>query len=82
MTIADVAGIFGACAYLLAYALLQLGVLRLENVLYTLLNILGGAALIWSLLSNFNMGAMITQVAWLLFTIVGFLRNMRPRAQP
>ncbi|MBD9528551.1 MULTISPECIES: cyclic nucleotide-binding protein [Paracoccus] len=77
MMLADVAGIIGACAYLLAYALLQTGVLSLRDSSYTYLNILGGVALIWSLQENFNLGAMITQVAWLIFTVVGFLRNMR-----
>lgn len=81
MTLADLAGIVGACSYLLAYALLQLGVLKLQSITYTLLNLLGGATLIWSLLSNFNLGAMITQAAWLLFTAVGFLRNLRSRAR-
>lgn len=81
MGIADIAGLIGAFAYLLGYALIQLRVMTIEDGLYALLNVVGGVALIYSLWWNFNLGSFITQVAWLAFTIFGYVRSRNERAQ-
>jgi hypothetical protein len=69
MGLADFVGLAGAFFYLFAYALLQLRFLTIEDGRYTLLNVLGGVALIYSLI-----GSLISQVAWLIFTIIGYTR--------
>lgn len=74
MGLADIVGLAGAFCYLLAYALLQLRFLKIEDWHYALLNVLGGVALIYSLIWNFNLGSLITQIAWLAFTIIGYTR--------
>ncbi|MNE92144.1 hypothetical protein D3C80_1898400 [compost metagenome] len=74
MGLADFVGLAGAFFYLFAYALLQLRFLTIEDGRYTLLNVLGGVALIYSLMWNFNIGSLISQVAWLIFTIIGYTR--------
>lgn len=79
MGLADVVGLAGACFYLIAYALLQLRILTVEDGHYTLLNILGGVFLIYSLIWNFNLGSLISQVAWLVFTLIGYARFMLDR---
>ncbi|MBN9305194.1 MAG: cyclic nucleotide-binding protein [Devosia sp. 67-54] len=75
MDAANLVGLIGAGAYLLAYALLQMRVLSLGDGRYALLNIVGGVALVYSLSWNFNLGSFITQIAWLLFTVVGYVRG-------
>ena len=77
MTIPDVVGLFGVILYVWAYAGLQLGKLELTDVRYTILNGLGGLAVIFSLVWSFNLAAFVTQVLWLVFTIVGFFRARR-----
>lgn len=79
MGLADIVGLAGAFFYLFAYALLQLRVLTIDDRRYTLLNVLGGVSLIYSLIWNFNLGSLISQVAWLLFTIIGYARFMLDR---
>lgn len=80
MTLPDIVGLAGAAFYLSAYALLQTGKLSLADWRYAALNILGAGALIGSLSWNWNLGAFISQSAWLLFTVIGFLRNLRQKA--
>ncbi|WCK72551.1 CBU_0592 family membrane protein [Agrobacterium tumefaciens] len=79
MGLADLVGLAGAFFYLFAYALLQLRLLTIEDWRYTLLNVLGGVFLIYSLIWNFNLGSLISQVAWLLFTIIGYARFLLDR---
>ena len=77
MTIADAIGLFGVVLYVGAYAGLQTGYLGLADVRYTVLNAVGGIAVIYSLIWSFNLAAFVTQVLWLLFTVVGFVRSRR-----
>jgi len=79
MSLPDLIGLFGAGAYLGAYALLQMGRLSVRDGRYALLNVVGAVALISSLLWQWNLGALVSQSAWLLFTVIGFLRNAGPR---
>ena len=79
MTIADVVGLFGVALYVGAYAGLQTGFFELSDVRYSLMNAVGGIAVIYSLIWSFNLPAFVTQVLWLIFTIVGFIRSRRKR---
>ncbi|QFY62596.1 cyclic nucleotide-binding protein (plasmid) [Rhizobium grahamii] len=81
MTLPDIVGLIGAVFYLTAYALLQLRVLAVEDSRTTLLNVLGGICLIYSLSCNFNLGSLVTQVAWLFFTIIGYVRFRMARTR-
>ncbi len=74
MTIPDAVGLLGVALYVTAYAGLQLGKLGLADVRYTALNAIGGLAVIFSLFWAFNLAAFVTQVFWLVFTVIGYLR--------
>lgn len=74
MTVADAIGLIGVIAYLSAYSLLQMGILKVEDTRYALLNGLGAVAILYSLIFDFNLPSFITQTAWLILTIVGFAR--------
>lgn len=80
MSAADVVGLIGVAAYLLAYALLQLGKLKVEDGRYALLNGVGALAILYSLIFDFNLPSFITQSAWLLFTIIGYARSRSLRS--
>lgn len=79
MELATAIGLIGAVAYLAGYALIQMRVLTIDDGRYAALNILGGLALIYSLLWNFNLGSFLTQVAWLIFTVVGYVHSRHRR---
>jgi hypothetical protein len=74
MSIYTIIGLFGVAAYVSAYALLQLDRLKSDDNLYLLLNGLGSALILVSLLDAFNLPSFITQALWLVFTIIGFFR--------
>lgn len=74
MSIADIIGLIGVVAYLAAYGLLQLGILKVEDARYALLNGIGAAAILYSLIYDFNLPSFITQTAWLILTIIGYVR--------
>ncbi len=77
MTVPDAVGLMGVALYVGAYAGLQTGKLGLTDVKYTVLNAVGGLAVIFSLVWSFNLAAFVTQVLWLIFTLVGYLRSRR-----
>ncbi len=77
MTAPDVIGLLGVVLYVAAHAGLQLGKLELADVRYTVLNAVGGLAVIFSLVWSFNLAAFVTQVLWLLFTVIGYLRTRK-----
>ena len=79
MELATAVGLAGAAAYLAGYALIQMRLLSIDDGRYAALNVLGGLFLIYSLLWNFNLGSFLTQVAWLIFTVVGYLHSRRKR---
>lgn len=75
MTVPDAVGLVGVALYVGAYAGLQTGRLGLADTRYTVLNAVGGLAVIFSLIWSFNLAAFVTQVLWLIFTLVGYLRS-------
>lgn len=77
MTVPDAIGLLGVALYVGAYAGLQTGKLGLADAKYTILNAVGGLAVIFSLVWSFNLAAFVTQVLWLVFTLVGYLRSRR-----
>jgi len=81
MSVPDVVGLIGVAAYLSAYGLLQLGVLKVEDGRYALLNALGALLILYSLLFDFNLASVVTQTAWLVLTAIGYIRSHIRRAQ-
>jgi hypothetical protein len=81
MSVADFVGLIGVAAYLSAYGLLQLGILKVEDARYALLNGTGAVAILYSLVFDFNLPSFITQAAWLILTIIGYVRS-RSKRQP
>lgn len=80
MSFANLVGLFGVASYLLAYALLQLRIMKLEDGRYALLNGIGALAILYSLIYDFNLPSFITQTAWLVLTIIGYMRARMQRA--
>ncbi|AYH43946.1 cyclic nucleotide-binding protein [Azoarcus sp. DN11] len=81
MTPSDFVGLIGVIACLVAYAGLQLGRLQHDDLRYIGLNILSPACLLFSLMYNFNLAAVITQVLWIGLSLVGLVRALYARGR-
>lgn len=81
MSVPDLIGLVGVVAYLSAYGLLQLGLLKVEDLRYALLNALGALLILYSLAFDFNLASFVTQAAWLVLTIIGYIRSRVKRAR-
>jgi hypothetical protein len=75
MSVPDIVGLAGVVAYLSAYGLLQLGILKVEDLRYALLNALGALLILYSLIFDFNLASFVTQAAWLILTPLGYIRS-------
>jgi hypothetical protein len=79
----DFFGNIGVLLLMIAYLLLQLNKLS-NGLLYSTLNALGAGLIVVSLLTNFNLSAFLMEVFWVLISLIGVYRHLRPRpaAQP
>jgi hypothetical protein len=75
----DVVGLFGAALLMVAYLLLQINKLQSNGLAYSLLNAIGALLIVFSLLVNFNLAAFLIEVFWVLISLIGIIRYLRPR---
>lgn len=67
----DFVGSIGVGIIILTYIWLQLGKIRSESFMYSLLNVCGASLIIFSLIYNFNFSAFIVEFFWLLISLFG-----------
>ncbi|AXF23147.1 hypothetical protein CUJ89_22060 [Burkholderia pyrrocinia] len=79
MNAADAIGIVGVICYQVAYAGLQLGRMLRDDRLYFYLNLFGPCCLLYSLLFHFNLAAAVSQVLWLVWSLLGVAKGARAR---
>lgn len=72
--LAQAIGVAGAGTYVLAYTLLQLGLLSGSDYRYTLLNMAAAGMVLFSLSGSFNLSSAIIQIFWILISFVGLTR--------
>jgi CRP-like cAMP-binding protein len=73
-TLADGFGTVGLLLYIGSYLALQLGMLRGDGYLYPLLNLLAASFVLISLLEIFNLYAALSEVAWIVISLIGIVR--------
>jgi len=66
-----VVGLAGVAFYVSSYALLQLGQLDGNGVLYSLANVVAATLVLISLTSDFNLASAVTQVIWIVVGLGG-----------
>jgi hypothetical protein len=74
----DFVGNIGVLMLMTAYLLLQLNKLS-NGLVYSVINALGAALIVASLLNNFNLSAFIIEVFWILISFVGIFRHLRSK---
>ena len=77
--ISDGIGVLGAALIVLAYLLLQVGRLDSRSMSYSVINGLGAAGIIFSLMFDFNLSAFAIEAFWLAISLYGALRALRVR---
>ncbi len=75
----DVAGLIGVAVMLWAFFLLQAGKLRGDAFMYQLMNALGAAAVLLSLVNDFNLSAFVIETCWVVISVYGMIRSRGKR---
>ncbi|WP_395642761.1 hypothetical protein [Rudaea sp.] len=75
----DWVGMIGVVITLAAFLLLQAGKLHGTGFVYQAMNAIGAAAVVLSLLYEFNLSAFIVESAWVAISIYGMVRGWRRR---
>jgi hypothetical protein len=70
----DLVGNVGVGLIIITYILLQIGQVKSESILYSLLNALGASLIIVSLVFNFNFSAFIVEFFWVLISLFGIVK--------
>jgi len=72
--ILEAAGLLGVILYVGAYAALQSGLPRSNGYTYATANLAAAALVLLSLTSDFNLSAAISQIIWIVLSVVGLAR--------
>ena len=75
----DFLGNIGVVLIIIAYLLLQLNRIGSNSLSYSLLNAIGAALIIVSLLFSFNLSAFIMEAVWVAISLFGLYRYFRPQ---
>ena len=75
----DILGTVGVAIIVIAYVLLQLGRLRSEQILYSILNAAGAFLILVSLYYSFNLPSFIVEFFWLLISLFGIGKYLQRR---
>ena len=76
-SLSDFVGNVGVFLIIISYLLLQLNKINSDNIKYSLMNLVGAALVIISLIENFNMSAFVIEVFWVGISMVGILKYFR-----
>ncbi len=76
----DFVGSIGVGIIIFTYILLQLGKIRSEQLIYSLLNAVGASLIIFSLWYNFNFSAFIVEFFWVLISLYGIVKYFLNRS--
>ncbi|HSX03550.1 MAG TPA: hypothetical protein VLG76_02350 [Rhabdochlamydiaceae bacterium] len=84
MHFSDVVGLTGVVAILIAYLLLQLSVIKIEDYSYSIVNAAGSLLILYSLFFDWNFSAVVIEVAWFFISLYGIFHawRMRRKARP
>ena len=70
----DLIGNVGVAMMVMAYLLLQMGKLRINDLSYSLANAIGAILVLFSLLYSFNLSAFLVESFWLLISAYGLIK--------
>ena len=74
MTLTDIGGVVGVAMMLVAYALAQLGRMRVDRLPSLVMNLIGSLLVLLSLTFKFNLSAALMEGAWALVALFGLIK--------
>jgi paired small multidrug resistance pump len=77
----DYAGLIGVALVLGAYFSLQAEWLRGDGLAFQVMNLVGALLVVVSLVYNFNLSALVIQLAWIGISLYGIARGRRRRRE-
>ncbi len=79
MTFFDIVGLLGVAAIILSYMLLQAEILKPNQPIYSVLNLMGALLILFSLFFNWNLSSVVIEIFWILISIFGLARAVHKR---
>lgn len=76
----DILGTIGVGVIVVTYFLLQLGRVKSEQLIYSLLNGVGAALILISLYYDFNLPSVVVEVFWLVISVFGIIKFLIARS--
>lgn len=77
----DLVGNLGVVLIVGTFFFLQIDKLSNKSILYSILNALGAALVLVSLLVEFNLSAFIIEIFWLIISIIGLVYRLMPQGR-
>lgn len=72
-------GLLGVFLYVGSYSAMQLGLLKVTNSLYSLLNLLAAIASLISVEQHMNISMLTMQIIWALLSAIGLARSLKAK---
>ncbi len=79
LTIADAIGSFGAFLVVAAYFATQMRMMNSEDLAFPVVNLIGSALIVYSLLQTFNLASMLIESFWIVISLLGIVQHFRLR---
>jgi hypothetical protein len=76
----DAIGIVGVTIILVVYYLLQVERMKSDELIYSVINLVGALLIVVSLLYSFNLASFIIEIFWIAISLIGIVRYYRKRA--
>jgi hypothetical protein len=76
-SISDAIGIIGVILLLMAFFLLNTNKLLPAHLSYQALNFVGAGFILFSLLFQWNLPAVLIEIAWMLISLIGIVRSLQ-----
>ena len=73
-TISDVIGLIGVSMTLVAYLLLQISVLKINDIAYSAVNAIGSVLILFSLIFHWNLSCFVIEAFWLGISLFGMIK--------
>lgn len=64
-----------------AYASLQMGRMETDHIRYNVLNMIGAALILVSLIFKFNLSSFLIELAWLFISLYGLAKSLKNKAE-
>jgi hypothetical protein len=77
----DILGTVGVGVIVVTYFLLQIGRIKSDELIYSLLNGVGAAMILISLYYDFNLPSVVVEAFWLVISVFGIIRYLTARSR-